>query len=395
MDLVILRVGENLLMTGGPDCTFEQFPFASNDRWTTAFSATWENGEHWPTLAFGNYVDRKNPDGPFEACDDNTLYRPSGKEYGSAAVLAPGYCALSMLFSDWGRQGRIDLRISNDRHYYVKGGSEQMWSLQGSPRLYAAQDGWVEQSIWGMGIASRDITGDGLPEIYLTSMGDQKLQYLNDDASGPSYHDARYEVGATAHRPYTGGDGRPSTGWHAEFGDFNNDGRDDLFVAKGNVEQMPSNAAKDPNNLLMQDENGRFVEAGKAAGLASMERSRGAVVADLNLDGLLDIAIVNRRAPLEIYQNVTKGAGGSILLSVTQEAPNVDAVGAFIELSTEAGLQTREITVGGGHASGVAGLHHFGLGKTGAARVRVTWSDGSTSDWRKIPAGSQTTISRD
>jgi enediyne biosynthesis protein E4 len=41
--------------------------------------------------------------------------------------LEPGWCALSMLFSDWNRRGRQDLRISNDRHYYVRGGGEELW----------------------------------------------------------------------------------------------------------------------------------------------------------------------------------------------------------------------------------------------------------------------------
>ena len=32
---------------------------------------------------------------------------------------------------------------------------------------------WPHVSLWGMGIASRDLTGDGLPEVMMTSMGDQ------------------------------------------------------------------------------------------------------------------------------------------------------------------------------------------------------------------------------
>ena len=394
LDLVILRVGENRVMKGGPDCEFAPMPFDSADRWTTAFSAMWEGGATLPTLAFGNYVDRTDPEGPFEACDTNTLYRPDGGAYGAALPLAPGYCALSMLFTDWGRRGRADLRVSNDRHYYVRGGAEQMWAMEDAPRLYTAGDGWRDHALWGMGIASRDITGDGLPEIYLTSMGDQRLQVLASEA-GPRYEDAPYDTGATAHRPYTGGDGRPSTGWHAAFGDVDNDGRDDLFVAKGNVEQMPSNAADDPDNLLMQGADGRFVEAGAAAGLASMARGRGAVVADLDLDGRLDIAVVNRRAPMRIYRNVTAQAGGWLLLSLSQSAPNVDAVGAFIEVETAAGMQTREVTVGGGHVGGSAGWHHFGLGEADTARARVIWPDGTASDWREIAANGRTRIARE
>ncbi len=390
-DLVVLRVGENMIFEGGPDCTFKRLALASADKWTTAFSATWEAGNALPTLAFGNYVDRSNPEGPFGTCDTNTLYRPEGSGW-VRSDLAPGHCALSILFSDWGRQGRADLRASNDRHYYVRGGSEQMWAMEAEPRLYTDADGWRDQSIWGMGIASRDITGDGLPEIYLTSMGDQKLQYPTGE--GPGYEDARFETGHTAHRPYTGGDGRPSTGWHAAFADFNNDGRDDVFVAKGNVEQMPSNAADDPNNLLMQTEDGSFSEAGEAAGLASMVRGRGAVVADLNNDGLLDIAVNNRRAPFEIYQNVGTNTGGWISVSISQAGPNVDAVGAFIEVETRAGIQTREVTVGGGHASGALGPHHFGLGTARTPRLRVIWPDGTVAAWRAVRPDTRVSIRR-
>ena len=252
LDLVLLRVGPNKLMRGLPDCRFEPFDleFASEDRWTTAFSATWEDSNWMPTMAFGNYVDRSNPSGPFEACAANTLYRPDAAAYGSGLDMRPGYCALSMLFSDWSRQGRIDLRISNDRHYYVRNGSEQLWDMRGDPRPYTEKDGWRRASIWGMGIASRDISGDGLPEIFLTSMGDQKLHSLTGDGTKPTYRDAPYSKGITAHRPYAGGDGRPSTGWHAEFGDVDNDGFDDVFVAKGNVQAMPGSAMDDPNKVV-------------------------------------------------------------------------------------------------------------------------------------------------
>ena len=43
--------------------------------------------------------------------------------------------------------------------------------------------------------------------------------------------------GVTAHRPFTGDDLKPSTAWHTDFEDVNNDGRVDLFIAKGNVDR--------------------------------------------------------------------------------------------------------------------------------------------------------------
>lgn len=396
LDLFIMRVGENLLLKGGPDCSFAAFDglgFALGMRWTTAFSATWEKDKTLPTLAIGNYVDRKDPDGPFEACDTNFIQRPQAGQYQSIA-LDPGYCPLSMLFSDWGRNGRQDLRISNDRHYYVRGGAEQLWAMEDKPRLFSAQDGWSEFSIWGMGIASRDLSGDGLAEIFLTSMGDQKLQMLAADAVGPTYLDATYELGTTAHRPYTGGDGRPSTGWHVQFGDVDNDGLDDIFIAKGNVEQMPSSAMADPNNLLMQLADGSFVEAGLGANIASLERGRGASLVDLNLDGLLDLVVVNRRATSEVYQNVTQQSGNWLALKIHQRGINPRAVGAWIELTDGAKTWHREITVGGGHASGNATFNHFGVASASSLKVRMVWPDGVTSPWLQVPVNKFLLIER-
>lgn len=394
-DLVILRAGRNEIMKGGPDCAFTPFDALKvdgGDRWTTAFSATWEAGQTLPTLAFGNYVNRDDPDGPFEACDINHLIRPNGNAYSPAQPLDPGYCALSMLFSDWGRTGRADLRVSNDRHYYVRGGAEQLWAIEATPRRYTEADGWRRLPIWGMGIASRDINRDGAPDVYLTSMGDQKLQYQR--SGGPVFEDAPFEVGAAAHRPYVGDDGRPSTGWHAEFGDIDNDGFDDLFVAKGNVEQMPSNAMDDPNNLLMQTHDGRFVEVGVAAGIASMARSRGAVLNDLNLDGRLDLVVVNRNAPMEIYHNVSADTGDWLLVTLKQQGTNPDAIGAWIEVEANGVVQHREVTVGGGHVSGWLGPQHFGLGDADAARVRVIWPGGDVTEWRDAEPRSRILIRR-
>jgi len=387
LDLAILRVGPDLLMRGLGNCEFTAFDdlgFTSGDHWTTAFSATWEPGQALPTLAFGTYVDRSDPDGPFEACDATLLYRPEGQGYGSPTPLRPGLCALSILFSDWGRSGRADLRISNDRHYYVRGGQEQLWKMESVPALFGADDNWQAYSIWGMGIASRDLTGDGYPEIYLTSMGDQKLQHFDPRAGGPVWRDVTYDFGTTAHRPHVGGDGRPSTGWHAQFGDVTNDGLDDIFVSKGNVEQMPGSAMEDPNTLLQQTETGAFTEVAHLAGVATMARSRGAALVDLNADGLLDLAVINRRAPMEVYQNMSEPAGNWVGVSLTQGGANTGAIGSFIEVRTKDRIQTREVIIGGGHASGQATPEHFGLGQAERVDLRITWPDGVVGNWTAV-----------
>lgn len=393
MDLVLLRVGANALMRGLGECRFapanDLWGFEGGDGWSTALAATWEKGAGWPTIAVGNYIDRAEEFSPWGSCTDNWLHRPAGDEgFAPPLTLKPSYCALSMLFTDWNRSGTPSLRVSNDREYY-EGGQEQMWQiLPGqAPVLMTEKDGWKKLKIWGMGIASADLDADGYPDYYLTSMADNKLQMLADPKSGkPVYKDVAFAKGATAHRPYTGDDLKPSTGWHAQFDDVNNDGLLDLFVAKGNVSAMPDFAMKDPNNLLLQNPDGTFTEAGDKAGVASTDSARGAALADFNMDGLLDLVVVNRNAPAQIWRNVTEKPGNWLGLALHQPGANPDATGAWIEVKSDDRVTRREVTVGGGHASGQAGWWHFGLAAQPQAEVRVIWPDGTKGDWQSLAA---------
>ena len=397
MDLVVLRVGENLVMKGEGQCRFTPantaWGFDGGDAWSTAFAATWEKGDAWPTLAVGNYIDRTQDAFPWGSCTPNWLHRPNAEDNGFAppVALKPSYCALSMLFTDWNLSGTPSLRVSNDREYY-KGGQEQMWKvLPGQPpALYTKVEGWKYLRIWGMGIASADVTGDGYPDYFLTSMADNKLQTLapplKEGKPVPGFADVAFARGVTAHRPYAGGDVRPSTAWHAQFEDVNNDGLADLFVAKGNVSNMPDFAANDPNNLLLQDAEGKFHEVGDKAGVASMAVSRGGALTDFNLDGLVDLVVVNRHSPAQIWRNTTTGAGHWLELKPSQAGANPDAVGGWIEVRTGDRVQRRELTVGGGHASGMTGWWHAGLGAADSADVRVIWPDGQAGDWQPVAA---------
>ena len=410
-DLAVLRVGENVLLRGLGDCRFERanesWGFDGGNEWTDAFSASWEDQRSLPTLAIGNYLALDATGKATGDCADSQLVRPQGATYGAPAPLSPGYCTLSILFSDWDRNGERDLRVTNDRHYY-RDGSDQLWHIAPgeAPRQYSAADGWQPLQIWGMGIASQDLTGDGKPEVFLTSQGDNKLQTLVDGATGPDYRDIALRRGATAHRPFSGDDTLPSTAWHPEFEDVNNDGYMDLFISKGNVEAMPDYAVKDPSNLLIGQADGTFVEGAEAAGILSYARGRGAALVDFNLDGLLDIIEVNRRENVSLWRNVGTGDGTSDTaptagmghwLGLRLEAPgaNRDAIGAWIEVKAGSRTVTRELTVGGGHAGGQLGWTHFGLGDADKAEVRVHWPDGGTGAWQAVDADQFVILSRD
>jgi enediyne biosynthesis protein E4 len=294
--------------------------------------------------------------------------------------------------------------VSNDRHYYVVSeGQEQLWRIRAgaAPTLYTADDGWVATQVEGMGIASYDVTGDGYPDVFLTSQGDNRLQTLASGPAKPTYRDIGAKRGVNSAQPFTGGDGRPSTAWHDEFADVNNDGLIDLFIAKGNVTTDPSYATRDPSDLLLGTIDGTFREATEAAGVLTFDRGRGATLADFNLDGMLDLVEVYYGAPVRLWRNVGTGTaarpqamGNWLALRLAQPAPNVDAIGAWVEVRIGDRVASREQTVGGGHAGGQLGWIHFGLGGAGDADVRVIWPNGDAGPWQHVGANRFFTLTR-
>ena len=407
-DLAVLRVGEDRILRGLGDCRFEDatadLGIDPSEAWTVAFSAMWETADAvLPTLAFGSYQGLIQRDDGTRGCEQHQLFRPAADgspTYAPPTMFGPGFCALSMLFSDWDRSGRRDLRISNDRQYY-RDGEEQLFRVEpGEPlRAYAREDGWMPLRLWGMGIASQDLTSDGLPEVYLTSQGDNKLQTLANGPAQPTYEDIAFERGVTAHRPAIGDGALASTAWHPAFEDLNDDGFLDLYVSKGNVEAQEGYAIEDPSDLFLGQPDGTFVHASEASGMVDMARARGAAVVDLDLDGRLDLVSVVRREPVRVWHNEGLADGGEaghwLGIDLEQSGPNRDAIGAWVAVKIGDRVIERERTVGGGHASGTLGPMHVGLGPATTTEVQVTWPDGTVDPWRPIEADRYVTIRRD
>jgi hypothetical protein len=204
-----------------------------------------------------------------------------------------------------------------------------------------------------------------------------------------------FAKGATAHRPYFGDDLRPSTAWHTQFEDVNNDGLQDLLIVKGNVDAMPDFAAHDPDNLLLQGADGKFVETGDKAGIANNGNARGGALYDFNMDGLLDLVVTNKRASAQVWRNTSTGLGHWIGLEIAQPAPNEHGIGAWLEVKRGDAVMRREVTVGGGHAGGQLGWMHFGLGDAAVTSVSVLWPDGSHSEWTDLAADGFYVLERD
>jgi enediyne biosynthesis protein E4 len=116
---------------------------------------------------------------------------------------------------------------------------------------------------------------------------------------------------------------------------------------------------------------------------------------------MLDLVEVNRMDNVRVWRNVGAGTaevptptGSWLAVDVRQPAPNVNAIGAWVDVRTPNGVQRQQRVVGGGHAGGELGWLHWGLGSADAAEVRVTWPDGEQTDWQAADADTFVVVDR-
>ena len=131
---------------------------------------------------------------------------------------------------------------------------------------------------------------------------------------------------------------------------------------------------REPNMLLLNAGEGRFVEVGVAFGLAGTKDGRGMAVADFDLDGDVDYAVNNYEAFAELWDNQVGNQRPWLAIRLRGQAPNTEAVGALIRVHTGERIQTRLVGVGSGYASQCSLEQLVGLGEAERVeKVVVTW----------------------
>ena len=200
---------------------------------------------------------------------------------------------------------------------------------------------------------------------------------------------------------------RPTLAWGVTFLDCDNDGRLDLFMAAGHVQDGiervdPTAATALPNLLLRNIGGSRFadVSARSGPGLKLRRQSRGAVSLDIDNDGDLDVAVLNRycRLPtgvpngLDLLRNDGEGLGNWLMVNL-RGSRNSHGVGSRIEVFSAGVRQVREPVCGSGFQSQNDLRAHFGLGEgTSVDSVVVRWSGGDRQIWGTLPVNRIVTL---
>jgi hypothetical protein len=359
------------------------------------------NGDGWPDLFVAGYADLNNrnvaatkgfpstylgvrdllflSNGPAEG--GRVTFREVGAQAGLEVVNFE--YGLGALFSDFDRDGDLDLYVANDTNpnrLYENvpwpGGAEADPDGLGFRFEERAASAGVADPNAGMGVAGGDYDGDGRSDLFVTNAREQVHAVFRSDPLGenaPSFADARADFGLEA--------AGASTGWGVSWADLELDTDLDLLVANGNVPITDLVADAQPlqsfENLTAQGERGRFEEGSDGLGLEEIGPllARGSAAADYDNDGDVDVAVAEIGGPLLLLENALDGGNW---LEVRLEGFHP---GALITAILPDGRKLeREVCAGSSYLSSEDPRVHFGLGKAHeVSELVVRWPGGEES----------------
>ncbi len=229
----------------------------------------------------------------------------------------------------------------------------------------------------GMGLAVGDYNLDGRVDLYVAHFGDDyNTLYRNE--GDLFFLDVSWEAGVAE-------PSLPFVGWGTGFLDYDNDGLLDLFVANGHVypevDRHPWGTSFRQRPLLFQNLDGRRFEPvppAPGSGLAVVVTARGAAFGDFDNDGRTDVVINCVDSPPKLLRNVFPGGNwlGVELVPGPRSLPA--GIGSVIRLEAGGRSQRRDVYTGGSFASHSDQRQVFGLGSVSRVdRLEVRWPSGT------------------
>ena len=343
-----------------------------------------------------------------------------------------GY-GLGLAVADFNTDGYPDIFVGNDFHeddyYYLNNGdgtfSEQMRTYFG------------HTSRFSMGNDVADINHDGLPDLISLDMlpedekalkaseGDdnEQTQRMRTKQYGYHYQFSRNMLyinrpnGKFQETALLSGIAATDWSWSALFGDYDQDGYQDLFIANGiprrpndldfvkftstdqiqnklsntklvdnkALDLMPSGAV--PNYIFKGGKDLEFKNQSANWIHQDSLNSNSVAYADLDLDGDLDLVVNNLNHPSELYINQTNASASYLKLKFRGIGKNTQGIGVKAYAYIQDKVHYRELQPSRGFQSSSEPILHFGLGNIkDVDSLRIIWPNKTQQSLKGIKA---------
>lgn len=407
-DLFVSNFGPNVFYRNNGDGTFTELSRAAgldDPRWGEGASAGDLDGDGFLDLVVTNHAvfDRNAP--PEQNCfwkgvrvscgplshppETHLLYRNRGDLTFEDVSLASGIAGkkgygFGVVLEYLDDDSLLDIYVANDLTENFLFLNRGGWRFEDFGGLSGGSFVEGGRPQAGMGVDSGDFDGDGRPDLYVTNFSDDYNTLYHNDGGG-LFSDVTF-------RARLGAPTFPYLGWATRFLDVDNDGDLDLFVVNGHiwpeVDQVASGTSYAQSNQLFLDAgDGTFQDASDRAGLTEKHLGRGAAFGDVDDDGDIDVVVSNMHERPSFLVNQTTSEGNWLEILLVGRSSNRDGVGARVTVTSGGRERRQTAKAGGGYLSSHDPRLHFGLGaSTVAEEVTVSWSSGSQDVLDHLPA---------
>jgi hypothetical protein len=402
-DLYLTNLGGNILYLNNGDGTFRDATRGSGLEcrlWSCGAAFLDYDNDGRLDLYVSNYG-RWSDQGPHPACGDTSrnlrsicspttisperhfLFHNRGDgtfedRTGPAGILRYDGRGMGVVAADLNGDGRIDLYVANDmcpNFVFLNRGDGTFEDTSESSGAAFSMAGEVQGS---MGVDAEDVDGDGRPELIVTNFRGQAVAFYRNLGGGIFLDNAGPAGLVKRSKPYVG--------WGCALEDFDGDGRPDLLVVNGHVDDNLNEFGKDvpqaePAQVWRQESGGVFrtVEA-PGPFFNSGHVARGAAFGDLDNDGDIDVVVSLMDARPAILMNESAPRPW-LRLELVGRRSNRSAIGATVD-AYHGGRRVarRQVKGGGSYLSANDPRLLLRPGEAGGIdRVEVRWPSGASS----------------
>jgi hypothetical protein len=291
---------------------------------------------------------------------------------------------MGVVWGDYDGDGWPDLFVTNDGAYNYLFHNLRNGTFE-EIGLHSGTAFGADGEIFGnMAADFGDFDHDGKLDLFVTRYGRQPASlYWN--LGQDEFADVSLTMGISAKTLWP-------VKWGTGFGDFDNDGWPDILIACGNfsslLDGLPGEPPyKEPLQLFRNEGSRSFQDIADQSGLNAgpAQSRRGTAFGDVNNDGNLDVLVFNVAGPPSLFLNETKNHNHRILVRLIGVKSNKMAIGARVTVTTKDMTQVDEVRGGGSYLSSNDTRLHFGLGNnTSISKLEIRWPSGLIQNFQDL-----------